>query len=74
MRLSSEDNCLLIPMYLVLPLSVIEPAASKAAPANGPRSWLLFFCDAIGGVWQCCSFFLLSGRHTVANPHACDGC
>ena len=37
-------------------------------PRNGPKSWLLFFCDAIGGVWKCCSFFLLSGQRLAANP------
>ena len=30
-------------------------------PQNGPKSWLLFFCDAIGGVWKCCSSFLCQG-------------
>ena len=37
-------------------------------PHNGPKSWLLFFCCAIGGVWKCCPFFLSSGRRTLANP------
>ena len=37
-------------------------------PQNGPKSWLPFFCDAIGGAWKCCSSFLLSGRRMVANP------
>ena len=46
---------------------VFGPAASKG-PQNDPKSWLLFFCDAIGGVWKCCSSFLLSGRRMVANP------
>ena len=36
-------------------------------PRNGPKSWLLFCCDASGGVWKCCSSFLLSGRRMVAN-------
>ena len=32
----------------------------RGAP-YGPKSWLLFFCDAIGGVWKCCSPFLCQG-------------
>ena len=51
---------------------VFGPAASKG-PQNGPKSWLLFFCDAIGGVWKCCSSFLLSGRRMVANPSPQQG-
>ena len=43
-------------------------ASSFEAAATWPKSWLPFFCDAIGGAWKCWMFFLLSGRRMVANP------